>query len=123
MDTTEFSKARVWERWFEQASTNWPEVKSEIWKFVEQLMIHLRLCNCASIREFFVLRDRNEKPGAGLRFAFYESDDADLSCAIDLLLEAGWISQLESEEQSCYRMREEFASHLLDGWPERRWPD
>lgn len=101
----------------------WHGIENQIPDLILDLMCGLRCYNCDTVREFCILRDQDHRPSPGNRFAFYENEHADLQDKLDLLVERGCVEPAPSDAEPVYRMTEEFAAHLLDGWPERRWPD
>lgn len=104
-------------------NTDWQQIQEWMPDLLLEMMCDLRAFECDSVREFFVLNDRNQRPGPGNRFAYYEEDHDDLRGKIDRLVSLGCVAPVASEGPPLYRMTDEFAGHLLDGWPDRRWPE
>ena len=98
-------------------------IEKQMPELILDMMADLRTSACSSIREFFILRNRDHKPGPSVRFAYYEDEHDDLLGKLDLLIKFGYIIPVASLGTPIYQMTDEFADHLLDGWPERRWPD
>jgi len=102
---------------------NWCDIYGQIPDLILEMMACLRCSNADGVREFCVLRDEDHSPSPGNRFALYESEHADLLANLDLLAQRGCIAPVASEAEPVYGMTNEFRDHLLDGWPEQRWPE
>jgi hypothetical protein len=102
---------------------DWRDIERQMPDLILDLMAGLRCYGCDTVREFCVLPNQGHRPSPGNRFAFFEDENADLLGKIGLLVKNGYVVPVTSETEPVYRMTDEFAAHLLDGWPERRWPD
>jgi hypothetical protein len=102
---------------------NFEDIEKQMPELIGEMMVDLRISGCDSIREFFVVNRSNEPNHGGTpRFTYCEDEHADLVRKINILTDLGCIVSVRSEPAPTYRMTEEFANQLLDGWPEYRWP-
>lgn len=104
-------------------NTDRQHIEEQMRELLLDMMCGLRCYCCETVREFCVLKNRGQRPSPGNRFAYYEEDHDDLRGKIDRLVVRGWVVPVASNAEPIYRMTDEFAEHLLDGWPDRRWPD
>lgn len=102
---------------------DWYDIAEKTRDIILDMMCGLRCYGCETVREFWLLRDHNHRPGPGIRFSFCESDHPALREKLDILVAAGLVVPVASDDAPLYRMTDEFVARLLDGWPERRWPD
>ncbi|MFN0016972.1 MAG: hypothetical protein ACKVP0_01865 [Pirellulaceae bacterium] len=86
---------------------------------IDEMMIDLRIGECEFVREFYISPNRECEDGPGLRFTYFEDDLPDLCRNVALLIEKGLVTVVDP---NLYRMTEDFAKELLDGWPQQRWP-
>jgi hypothetical protein len=99
------------------------EIEREMPDLILDMMCWLRCSIGESIREFYVLKTKNDKHGSSSPFTWCEEDDPDLQANLSRLIANGYIVPVEPDVAPIYRMTDEFADLLLEGWPKKRWPD
>lgn len=96
------------------------QIDKQMRDIILDMMYGLRFEGCPT-REYCLLKEGQLRWDG--RLIFYERAFDDLRGIFEIMAARGWVDSLVSGAEPVYRITDEFAAYLLDGWPERRWPE